>query len=80
MCVCVCVCVCVCESLSHVQFFVTSWTVALQALSHMGFSRQEYWSELPFPSPRDLPNPGIEPESPKADSLPFEPPGIYVHV
>jgi len=43
----------------------------------MGFSRQEYWSELPFPSPGDLPNPGTEPESPAfwADALPSEPPG-----
>ena len=43
----------------------------------MGFSRQEYWSGLPFPSPGDLPNPGIEPRSPKlqVDSLPSEPPG-----
>ena len=43
----------------------------------MGFSRQEYWSVLPFPSPADLPNPGVEPESPalQADSLPSEPPG-----
>ena len=43
----------------------------------MGFSRQEYWSGLPFPSPGDLPNPGIEPRSPalQADSLPSEPPG-----
>ena len=42
----------------------------------MEFYRQEYWSELPFPSPGDLPNPGIEPESPalQADSLPYEPP------
>ena len=42
----------------------------------MGFSRQEYWSRLPFPSPGDLPDPGIEPRSPalKADSLPSEPP------
>ena len=44
----------------------------------MGFSRQEYWSELPFSSPGDLPNPGIEPWSPAllADALPNEPPGI----
>ena len=43
----------------------------------MGFSRQEYWSGLPFPSPGDLPNPGIEPRSPtlQADALPSEPPG-----
>ena len=50
----------------------TLWTVALQAPLSMGFSRQEYWSGLPFPSPGDLPNPGIEPKSPtlQADSLP----------
>ena len=43
----------------------------------MGFSRQEYWSELPFPSPGDLPDPGIQPGSPalRADALPSEPPG-----
>ena len=51
--------------------------IARQAPLSMGFSRQEYWSELPFPSPGDLPYPGIEPESPalQADSLLFEPPG-----
>ena len=47
--------------LSHVRLFATSWTVALQAPP---FSRQEYWSRLPFPSPRDLPDPGIEHASP----------------
>ena len=47
--------------LSHVQLFVTSWTVAHQALLSMGFPRQEYWSGLPFPPPGDLPDPGIEP-------------------
>ena len=46
---------------SHVQLFSTPWTVAFQALLSMGFSRQEYWSELPFPSPGDLPHPGFEP-------------------
>ena len=46
--------------LSHVQLFVTLWTMAHQAPLFMGFSRQEYWSGLPFPSPGDLPNPGIE--------------------
>ena len=49
---------------------VTPWTIALQAPLSMGFPRQEYQSELPFPSPRDLPNPGIEPVSPwQEDSL-----------
>ena len=49
-----------------------SWTVAHEALLSMGFSRQESWSELPFPSPGDLPDPGIKPGSPalQADSLP----------
>ena len=49
--------------LSHVQFFVTLWTVSHQAPLSMGFSRQEYWSGLPFPSPRDHLNPGIKPTS-----------------
>ena len=48
------------KSLSHIQLFATPWTVAYQALLSMGFSRQEYWSGLPFPSPGDLPDPGIE--------------------
>ena len=53
---------------------VTSWTVACQDPLSMGFSRQEYWSGWPFPSPGDLPDPGIEPRSPalQADSLPTE--------
>ena len=53
------------------------WTVAHQAPPSMGFSRQEYWSGLPFPSPGDLPDPGIEPRSPtlQADTLTSEPPG-----
>ena len=65
------------KSLSRVQLFATPWTVAYQAPQSMGFSRQEYWSGLPFPSPGDLPNPGIEPGSPtlQADALPSEPPG-----
>ena len=65
------------KSLSCVQLFVTSWTVAYQASLSMGFSRQEYWSELPFPSPGDLPDPEIEPMSPalEADALTSEPPG-----
>ena len=48
-----------CCSVSHVQLFVTTWTVACQASLSMGFSRQEYWSGLPCPPPRVLPNPGI---------------------
>ena len=53
---------------------VTTWTVPHQAPLSVGFSRQEYWSGLPFPSPGDLPNLGIEPSSPalQADSLPTE--------
>ena len=54
---------CVCM-LSRVQLFVIPCTIARQAPLSMGFSRQEYWSGLPFPSPADLPNPGIEPRSP----------------
>ena len=52
------------KSPSRVRLFATPWTVAYQAPPSMGFSRQEYWSGLPFPSPRDLPDPGIEPRSP----------------
>ena len=52
------------KSLSRVQLFGTPWTVAYQASQSMGFSRQEYWSGLPFPSPGDLPYPGIEPGPP----------------
>ena len=60
--------------LSRVLFFAIPWTVAYQALPSMGFSRQEYWSGLPFPSPGDLPKPGIKLGSPtlQADSLPTE--------
>ena len=65
------------KSLSRVQLFATLWTLAYQASLSMGFSRQEYWSRLPFPSPGDLPDPGIEPGSPtlEADALTSEPPG-----
>ena len=52
------------KSLSRVRLFVTPWTVAYQAPLSMGFSRQQYWSGLPLPSPRDLPNPEIEPGCP----------------
>ena len=64
-------------SLSRVRLFATPWTVAHQALLSMGFSRQEYWSGLPFPSPGDLPDPGMEPRSPGlwADALTSESPG-----
>ena len=59
------------------QLFATSWTVAQQVPLSLEFSRQEYWSGLQFPSPRDLPNPEIKPWSPslQAGSLPSEPPG-----
>ena len=65
------------QSVSHVRLFGTSWTVARQAPLSMGFSKQEYWNGFPFPSPGDLPDPGIEPRSPalQADALPSEPPG-----
>ena len=65
------------KSLSHIQLFATPWTVAHQAPLSLEFSRQEYWSGLPFPSPGDLPDPGIKPGSLalQADSLLSEPPG-----
>ena len=64
------------KSLSRVWLFVTPWTVAYQVPPSIGFSRQECWSGLPFPSPGDLPDTGIEPRSPtlQADTLPSEPP------
>ena len=65
------------KSFSSVWPFTSPWTVAHKAPPSMEFSRQEYWSGLPFPSPGDLPNPGIEPRSPalQADALTSEPPG-----
>ena len=65
------------KSLSRVRLFVTPWTVAYQLRPSMGVSKQEYWSGLPFRSPGDLPDPGIEPGSPtfQADALTSEPPG-----
>ena len=70
------------KSLSRVRFFATPWTVAYQAPLSMGFSRQEYWSGLPFPSPGDLPDPGIKPGSPtlEADALISEPPAKPIWV
>ena len=67
------------KSFSRVLLFATPCTVAYQAPLSMGFSRQEYWSGLPFPSPGDLPNPGIEPRSPalEPDALTSEPPGKH---
>ena len=61
---CVCVCTCTLSQLSCIQLFATPWPVAHQAPLSMEFSRQEYWSGLPFSSPGDLPDPGIEPASP----------------
>ena len=63
------------KSLSCVRLFETPWTIAHQAPPSMEFSRQEYWSGLPFPSPGDLPDPRIEPGSPavQAVALPSEP-------
>ena len=51
-------------SLGHAQLFATAWTIAHQAPLSMDVFRQEYWSGLPFPPPRDLPDPGIQPASP----------------
>ena len=70
--------VCVSHSVMS-DYFETPWAVILQAPLSMGFSRQEYWHGLPFPSLGDLPNPGIESGSPtlQADSLPSEPPCFY---
>ena len=66
-----------CSMLTCFRLFGTPWTVAHQAPLSMGFPRQEYWSGLPFPSPGDLPDPGIELASAslQADSLPTEPLG-----
>ena len=63
--------------LSRVRLFAIPWTVAHQDRLSIGFSRQEYWSGLPFSSPGDLPDPGIEPRSPtlQAEALTSEPPG-----
>ena len=68
---------CMLSRFSRVQLFVTLWTVALQAPLSIGFSRQEYWSGLPFPPLRDLPDPWIEPVSPAVAGGLFttEPPG-----
>ena len=72
-------CVCV-RVLNHVRLLVILWVVTCQAPLSMGFFRKEYWSGFPFPPPRDLPNPGIEPASLmspalQVDSLPLVPPG-----
>ena len=64
--------------LSRVRLFAIPWTVAHQDRLSIGFSRQEYWSGLPFSSPGDLPDPGIEPRSPtlQAEALTSDPPGM----
>ena len=64
---------CMLSRFSHVQLFATVWTLAHQPPMSMGFSRQEYWSELPCPPPGDLPDPGIKSESPalQVDSWPL---------
>ena len=69
-----------CYLLNHVQPFVTPWAISCQAPLSMGFSRQEYWNELPFPPPGDLPNPGTESTSPawQVDSLPLSHQGNFI--
>ena len=69
MCVCIYVCCAVLSCFNHVQLFATLWTVAHQAPLSMGFSRQEFWSGLPFPPPGDLPDPGIKPTPPASPAL-----------
>ena len=68
MCYFLCVCLCA-QLLSCARLFVAPWTVAHQASLFMELSRQEYWGGLPFPTPGDLPNPGIEPTSPASPAL-----------
>ena len=69
-------CACLLSCFSHVQLFVTLWSVACQAPLSMGFSRQEHWSGLPFPSPGDLPDPGIEPVFLRSSALTV---GFFYH-
>ena len=71
------------SAVSHVQLFASPWTVAYQTPLPMVFSRQEYWSGVPFPTTGDLPNPGIEPTSlcllyGQADSLALTPPEMSI--
>ena len=71
------------QRLSHVVLFATLWTVALQAPLSLRFSKQEYWSGLPLPPPRDFPDPGIKPMSPASPALAgglfaTEPPGKLI--
>ena len=63
------ICACMLSRFSHVQLFVTLWNVAYQTPLSKGFSRQEYWSEFPFPPPGDLPDSGIEPRSPALQAI-----------
>ena len=74
--------VCVCIIFSHVRLFLTPCTVALEAPLSMGFSRQEYWNELPFPSPSpgDLPNPQTGVFALQADCSLSKPPGKYRYI
>ena len=67
------------QSLSRIRYFATSWTVTHQSILSMGFSRQEYWSGLPFPSPGALPDPGIKTVSPApADRFFITEPPVYM--
>ena len=76
---CVCVCVCACSVMSN---SAAPWTVACQAPLSVEFCRQKYYSGLPFPSPGDLPHPGIEPAPPawQVDSLPLSPQETFFSV
>ena len=65
----VCMCACMVSHFSHVQFFATLWTIAHQSPLSMEFSRQEYYSGLPCPPPRDFPNPEIKPASLRSPAL-----------
>ena len=69
-----------CVFVSRIQLFATPWTVAHQAPLSMEFSRQEYWSGLPFPSLKDLPDPGIKPGSPALQADPLSHQGSFCHV
>ena len=62
-------CVCIFSCFSHVRLFAIPWAIALQSPLSMGFSRQVDWSGLPFPSPGDFPDPGMEPMSPASPAL-----------
>ena len=68
------------QSLHCVQLFATPWTTVCQVPLSMGFSREEYWSGLPFPPPRDLPNPGTESTSPGPPVLPLSYLGSHIYI